>query len=160
MQIMVGILKNNPMNTNHSLSQWLQYKNQSVFDRYQKDYPQSKMPPEEAFCELIKYMWLCHQHRNDKLKCHDSVLDFTCVMHIEMREIDQMWHTFLLFTKDYYEFCMKYIGEFFHHHPLNDEDKNISTEKYKIELQRYLIYIYDKLGEQTLIKWFGECLIE
>jgi hypothetical protein len=31
--------------------------------------------------------------------------------------IDQMWHAFILFTKDYAEFCDK-VGGFIHHRPL------------------------------------------
>jgi hypothetical protein len=148
------------MTVNQTLSQLLEYKNQAVFDRYTKDYAQNKMPAEDAFCELMKYLWICQQHKNDEQRINDSALNFTCVMHAEMREIDHMWHTFLLFTKDYHDFCMKFFGEFFHHQPLSEEDKDISVEKYTIELQRYLTYIYDKLGEQTLRKWFGECLLE
>ncbi|MBX3708748.1 MAG: hypothetical protein KIT56_05720 [Gammaproteobacteria bacterium] len=146
------------MNTNQTLSQLLQYKNQSVFNRYRKDYPNNKMLPEEAFCELVKYLWLCHQHKIDQDIRDDSTLNFTCVMHAEMHELDHMWHTFLLFTKDYQDFCMRYFGEFFHHCPLSDTDINLSTEIYSTELKNYLSYIYDKLGEDTLRKWFGECL--
>lgn len=31
--------------------------------------------------------------------------------------IDQMWHSFILFTKDYADFCAK-VGGFIHHRPL------------------------------------------
>jgi hypothetical protein len=31
--------------------------------------------------------------------------------------IDSMWHTFLLFTKDYRDFCMHYLGKFINHEP-------------------------------------------
>ena len=148
------------MIANHTLSQVLKYHNQTVLDRYTKDYASNEMPAEEAFSELVKYMWLCQQHKIDQLRCNDTALAFTCVMHPEMREIDHMWHTFLLFTKDYQDFCMGYFGDFFHHQPLSDEEKNMPAEQYTIELQRYLTYIYDKLGEQTLSIWFGECLLD
>lgn len=74
-------------------------------------------------------------------------------MHKEMEEIDNMWHTFLLFTKDYMSFCDKYFKCYIHHNPF---DKNIiELEKDFIdELTKYLSYIYDNLGEETLIKWF------
>lgn len=32
-------------------------------------------------------------------------------------DIDAMWHTFLLFTKDYREFCTDYLGMFIEHEP-------------------------------------------
>ncbi|HEY9405378.1 MAG TPA: hypothetical protein VIQ24_22195 [Pyrinomonadaceae bacterium] len=31
--------------------------------------------------------------------------------------IDRMWHTFLLFTKDYKTFCEVYLGMFINHEP-------------------------------------------
>jgi hypothetical protein len=33
------------------------------------------------------------------------------------REVDAMWHTFILFTKDYLVFCRNYLGTFVHHVP-------------------------------------------
>jgi len=34
--------------------------------------------------------------------------------------IDAMWHTFLLFTKDYRQFCDAYLGRFIEHEPFED----------------------------------------
>lgn len=144
------------VNMNQVLAHSLQYKNQLVLDRYSKDFPDNKMSAEHAFEELVKYMWLCLQHKQDQIVSNDAALNFDCVMQYEMREIDDMWHTFLLFTKDYHDFCMQYLGEFFHHQPLNDEEKNKPLYRYEVELSRYLNYVYDKLGEETLLTWFGE----
>jgi hypothetical protein len=67
-----------------------------------------------------------------------------------------MWHTFLLFTKDYLNFCNNYLdGEFFHHVPLSEPIEDLDINNYELELSRYLSYIYDRLGEETLIKWLG-----
>jgi hypothetical protein len=33
------------------------------------------------------------------------------------REVDAMWHSFILFTKDYLVFCRDYLGTFVHHVP-------------------------------------------
>src|SRR3989344_2244393 len=32
-------------------------------------------------------------------------------------ELDEMWHHFVLHTKDYAEFCSKHFGKFIHHTP-------------------------------------------
>lgn len=34
------------------------------------------------------------------------------------KEVDELWHMFILFTKDYREFCHEYIGQFLDHTPL------------------------------------------
>jgi hypothetical protein len=39
------------------------------------------------------------------------------------KEVDELWHLFILFTKDYREFCQKYLGQFLDYVPL--ESKNI-----------------------------------
>lgn len=74
-----------------------------------------------------------------------------------MCDIDNMWHTFLLFTKDYHEFCSNYLGGvFFHHEPIVDMNDNHLDERYEQELTLYLSYIYDNLGEDTLMRWFEQ----
>lgn len=35
-------------------------------------------------------------------------------------EIDQMWHTFLLFTRDYRDFCEQWLGRFVEHEPFEE----------------------------------------
>lgn len=137
-----------------ALHELLEYKNEEVFARYKKDYPNNKMSPEAAFSELVKYIWLCMKHDQDKKCCKDQALDFACVMHEEMAEIDDMWHVFLLFTKDYQDFCQKYLSAFFHHQPMSSQSKIDLELNYEIELRRYLAYIEQHLGPDTLKKWF------
>lgn len=36
-------------------------------------------------------------------------------------DVDDLWHTFLMFTQDYRRFCTEVAGDFIHHAP-NDED--------------------------------------
>ena len=101
-------------------------------------------------------MWLCLKHYTDRTNNpDDKSLWFACTIHPEMEAIDDMWHTFLLFTEDYQKFCQYYLdGNFFHHVPLSDTEQKISKRKYQMELSRYLSYIYDHLGEETLMVWF------
>ena len=39
------------------------------------------------------------------------------------KDVDNLWHTFILFTKDYAHFCNKYIGNFIDHVPETDTAK-------------------------------------
>jgi hypothetical protein len=139
-----------------SLSEILKYKNVHVLNRYQKDYPNAILSPEKTFTELLKYIWLVAKHDHDRKKNPlDSSLNFHCIMHEEMFDMDNMWHTFLLFTKDYHDFCKKYLkDDFLHHYPLIDENEQQTSSEYANELDYYLSYIYDHLGCETLRKWF------
>lgn len=138
------------------LKSLLNFKHQGVLTRYEKEYPDSLMSAEETLAELMKYFWLCHKHAVDKKRFpRKRVLDFRCAMHTEMIEIDNMWHTFLLFTRDYHAFCRDYLGGiFFHHDPIPIDQPVLSEKKYEKELHRYLSYIEDNLGIDTLSKWF------
>lgn len=143
-----------------NLEDLLGYKNPRIVARYKKDHPDNQLIAEDALQEVLKYFWLCEKHREDqKANPEDESLDFAPVVHVEMREMDDMWHTFILFTKDYMEFCNQFFGHFIHHNPA-EEEAVFEAEKVEIELTRYLSYIYDHLGEDTLVKWFGECLQE
>jgi hypothetical protein len=141
-----------------NLNDLIQYRNSNIISRYKKDFPDTTMQAEEALIELMKFIWLCRKHKDDKKnRPNDNALNFSCVIHSEMKDIDNMWHTFLLFTRDYHAFCDDYLnGTFFHHDPLSDIDNNISRESYELELTLYLSYVYDNLGEDTLIKWFNK----
>jgi len=41
----------------------------------------------------------------------------------EIAQIDEMWHTFILFTRDYAAFCEGHFGCFLHHVPNEDEEQ-------------------------------------
>lgn len=139
------------------LSELILYKNSKIIYRYDQDYPKAAIRGEEALTELMKYIWLCSKHKVDKWSNPENAqLHFLCAIHPEMKDIDNMWHTFLIFTQEYHRFCDNYLGGiFFHHEPLVDQE-NTSNENYEDELTLYLSYIYDNLGEATLLKWFGQ----
>jgi hypothetical protein len=62
---------------------------------------------EQMFSELKKFLFIC------------SVSDKPVAM-LDDR-VDQMWHEFLVFTKEYRDFCQSYLGKFIDHRP------NVST---------------------------------
>ncbi len=140
------------------LAKALSYSNARLLERYKRNHPNNRLPAENALDELIKYLWLCAKHRQDRSTFPDNEdLNFPCNMYPEMKEIDDMWHTFLLFTQDYQDFCYTYLGHFIHHLPKNPNDI-VVPEVFEVELSRFLSYVYDCLGEETLRTWFAEHL--
>ncbi len=90
----------------------LSYKNNDVLARYTVDYPNNQLTANEAFQELMKFFWLTIKHDAEKQRFpNEEQLYFICGIHSEMKEIDDMWHTFLLFTRDYSIFCKEYLGD-------------------------------------------------
>lgn len=142
------------------INELLSYKNPLVIKRFSKQFPEHQEEAEEIFKDMLKYLWIGKKHALDlKNNPHSSDLQFTTVMHKEMIIIDEMWHAFILITKQYADFCDYYFGEFIHHIPEAGEeiDKNnkINVELFEKELNLFLSYIYDFLGEDTVVRWFG-----
>jgi len=44
-------------------------------------------------------------------------------LNMPIRQVDVVWHTFLLFTREYAEFCDRYIGGFVHHVPTTSRSR-------------------------------------
>lgn len=100
------------------LKEFLNYPSPLVIKRFKRNMPHLVGEAEAPFEDMLKYLWLC-RHREIALKTTpaDPDLQFSCVMHKEMRDIDEMWHTFILITIDYHDFCNHYFGSYMHHVP-------------------------------------------
>jgi hypothetical protein len=65
--------------------------------------------PEEAealFTEVKRYIVIC-------------AIDHTKGWHMYSLRIDECWHQFILFTRQYVEFCKQYFGRYIPHSPSN-----------------------------------------
>jgi len=55
--------------------------------------------------------------RFEGLKQFMAVAALTPGRKVASPAVDAMWHSFLLYTKDYREFCQEYLGRFIEHEP-------------------------------------------
>jgi hypothetical protein len=134
-----------------SLAQVLAFRHPAVIRRYCKDHGGSPAQAEEVFQELLKWLYLGS-------RClADNQATAGCVMTEEIEKLDWMWHTFLLFTRDYTAFCESYFGFILHHVPVDEDDEPASPEALRGQLERQFALVYDVLGEQTLLVWYDEC---
>lgn len=139
------------------LSELLQYQNPAVLKLYVQNYPNNQLSPEVAFKEMLKYLWLSVWHQlNLPLNRGNDAFPSECVMARSMLEIDQMWHEFILFTKDYFAFCDHYFGEYLHHLPnIFDNAPPRPRADSERDIELLLPYIAEHLGEETLCTWFA-----
>lgn len=141
------------------LNQLLEYKNPAVLKLYIQNYPHNDLSAEQAFEEVLKYLWLSKKHTLDMLDNKtNETLPNQCFMPRSMREIDEMWHEFILFTQDYSDFCNKYFGEYMHHLPNIFDNMPRPRDEVEREIEKLLQYIYDNLGEETVRTWFNSYL--
>ena len=142
----------------------LNYQNDSIVYKFMEYYDVSFEEASDLFEETKKWMWLCavaiEEHRQGQQPPQLTIDE-------SMMFLDEMWHTFILFTREYHWYCMEKFGFFIHHVPTTKEEKERSARKWaddpegaqaerEEQLRAQYSYIYDKLGEETLVKWYGE----
>jgi hypothetical protein len=135
-----------------SLDDVLAYRHPGVVRRYLKEHGGTREEAEELFREMLKWLYLCDQAAEE---------GFDCAMTEDLERVDWMWHAFVLFTRDYAEFCQLHFGRFLHHVPeVEDEEGGPAPEPAEeagARLERQFSYVYDVLGEETLRAWHDEC---
>jgi hypothetical protein len=98
MKMQSQVLRNIPKQT----SEVLGYQHDGLIQRYMMDYGVSADHANRCFRALKEFMVVCAVKPGYK---------------VTSDPIDRMWHTFLLFTKDYKEFCEDNLGVFINHEP-------------------------------------------
>jgi hypothetical protein len=132
-----------------SLADVLDYRHPGVVRRYAREQHVTPEQAEEAFRETLKWLYLCARGIKE---------DFACAMTADIGWLDEMWHTFVLFTIDYADFCERYFGFFLHHVPNEAEDNAPVPDETALRerLERQYGLVYDVLGEPTLRAWHEE----
>ncbi|MFT6036401.1 MAG: hypothetical protein ACI9XJ_001983, partial [Marivirga sp.] len=130
-----------------------------VIDGFMNRYDVSKEEAHAIFNETKKWLWLAAKaSEEEKLSLS---IDKPLLI------IDEMWHNFILHTKQYQRYCMDKFKRFIHHEPTPSADKakyqealasnpSLEIQKWKEKYQKQLSYIYDNLGPETVIKWYEE----
>ena len=146
-----------------SLDEVLAYKNDEVVHRFARDYKLTLADAEEIFFETKRWLWLC---ASEMAAAPDSPVKRIPLLS-EARVIDLMWHMFVIFTRDYTDFCNAHFGFYLHHQPrLRAEseawDKRVAEDpqaalaEHRERLRGAYELIYDRLGHATLKKWCEE----
>jgi hypothetical protein len=146
-----------------SIDNILSYKNTHVLKASRKLYTYYDLSEDEAsliFEDLLRFLWLVatvnqRTKENPKWDTPDISISYSMLI------IDQFWHTFIMNTKDYMDFCDEYLGGYIHHPlPLNKyfqhkktlgEDK--ANEIFIVEMATCVIEYFD--GDVAW-RWFDE----
>lgn len=131
-----------------SLQDVLAYNHPQVIRRYCLEQHAAPKEAKEVFREMLRWLYLCYRGANE---------GFACAMTPELAKIDEMWHTFVLFTPDYADFCERYFGFFLHHVPTDDAADEPDDDAVRNQLEKQFALIYDVLGPTTLKKWHDRC---
>ena len=94
------------------------YHSDAVIGRYSKDFGVSEAQATSAFTAFKQFMVACGTKPGIK---------------VGSEPIDNMWHTFLLHSREYDQFCSDHFGFFIHHDPspeLDHSEHYFSTREY------------------------------
>jgi len=133
------------------------YKHEESILRFMDNYDVSYEEASDIFKEMIKLLMLIHEYKDDEYV-------FT---HEPLWIIDEMWHTFLMYSLDYKNFCLDHFGRVIEHQPTPraikldiiqklDIKEEATTKKVSDAVRRLYELIYDFLGKETLIKWIKD----
>jgi hypothetical protein len=95
-----------------SLNAVMAYKNPALVARLQEKHHLSKEDAEMLFDDTKRFLYL--------LATSGKRLSPT-------KMIDEGWHNFILFTKDYATFCKRYLGRFIHHTPVDKVHSRVKS---------------------------------
>jgi hypothetical protein len=126
------------------------YRNANIIEAFRKVYKVSDTEAEDIFIQMLNWFIFCE---NPKSEGYRNIDDSTVI-------IDEMWHTFILFTPDYFKFCKKYIGHYIHHMPSTNAVLAAQRERAQEEIiekkRKQYELVYDILGKETFVKWYHE----
>jgi hypothetical protein len=130
------------------------YENPELIARFCKDYDVSEDRARLILKDLLRYFWLTVRLR--EVRGEGSA--FRMWRHYLI--LDEMWHTFLLYTQEYQAFCEKYFGYFLHHVPTPTLEaggaKEDSGATRRADLESALDFVWDELGGEVACRWFSE----
>jgi hypothetical protein len=131
------------------LSTILTYQNPRVINKLRENTGLSENESMDVFAETLKWLWL----NGYSIKNGYNRL----VMPDSMEIIDQAWHTFILFTREYEAFCKKFLGLLIHHTPgPTVYDVGVGFKTSSNDLFSLVYLVHKELGRQTVMKWFYE----
>jgi hypothetical protein len=126
----------------------LSYSNEKVIEAFCKNYSVSTKEAEDIFLQLMKWFLFCTDSRTENYR---NIDDATLI-------IDEMWHTFILFTPDYFKFCEEHFGYYVHHMPSTNEmlkeQRKQTIEQVETRKRKQYELVYDVLGKDTFVQWY------
>jgi len=133
-----------------TLDALLAYKNEEVVARFCKQWSTSRAEGRRIFTDLMRFLWLTGS-TNEHLS--------------PVWVVDEMWHMFLVYTRDYARFCSRYFGHMIHHGPTTLAERRAWREqarrslpraraKATKDLTRQVGLVLDHLGERVMLRWY------
>lgn len=143
--------------TGFPLSAAIAYQNADVVDSFLSTWHMPRADAELLFEDVRRWIWLTGRARRAGVHLFiDS----------KLRLFDEMWHTFILFTKDYTAFCETYVGHYCHHEPTRQHERDETARRaaeepdalarsVREDYMAFITLVAQELGEDVAVRWFS-----
>ena len=139
------------------------FESSSVIGTFKKNFNVTTEEASDIFRETKKWLYLCQLAQQSAFS---QPTPPRMVITKELSIIDEMWHAFILNTRDYHDFCANLLGTFIHHVPILTDtpsidisgSREVSSERAAQrlkEMRAQLLFTQKHLGNSTLKKWYG-----
>lgn len=98
---------------NDSVHRAMEFQLNDIITRYARDYELSYEDAERHMFELRRFLAMCAINDGPAYGMRG--------------QIDEAWHTFIMFTREYADFCQAVGGRFIHHQPNTDSEGRSNT---------------------------------
>ena len=131
------------------LPELLTYKNEQVVRYCCHHHPDiTYQHANELFTDLLAWLWLNAYRQNNGKRTY---------LFGSLLVLDEVWHAFILHTRDYYNFCQLFFIDYFHH---DIEPIGIEHQLLPEEIEDFLKDSFDFLGEAWVMRYFSNLLNE
>lgn len=100
------------MSTQLAVAEALSYEHPQVIRKLQDKEGLAEEEAKNLFQDTLRFLYLCGTGNGG---------------HVPTARIDLAWHYFVLFTKDYRDFCDRYFGRFIDHQPGHQAETKAQT---------------------------------
>lgn len=115
--------KTHPIAQRDAINRAMKFEMGRIVERYVRDEGLTETIAREHEQELKRFLAMCALNPNAQYGMKGP--------------IDELWHTFLIFSKDYAQFCDHVAGRFIHHVPESGDEKPRNSDTYALFLRDY-----------------------
>ena len=138
------------------------YENPDVIERYLVDHGGDPAHAKVLFDDVKRWLWMCAEAKRETAAGLEVP---TPTIFDEQGALDDMWHTFILFTPAYVAFCFENFGTYLHHEPTPERIKReyeAAPAQTRLEgmqeraalRRRVALYTFEKLGPDVARRWY------
>ena len=103
---------------NPSLNTVLKYENENVLAQFIHRFGLNRRTSKLVFQDMLRYLWISERVKYLAERKNKEALQIkNFPMFAGWIIIDEMWHTFILNSRDYKMFCEQTFGHFIYHEP-------------------------------------------